>query len=273
MSDVKWIKLATNIFSENRKIKSIEIMPKGDTLITIWFKLLTLAGKINDGGAIYITPEVPYSLRALASELKRPIKTVKTALETFKNYEMITMKDDFIYLSSWCDYQNVEGLEALREYNRLAQQRSRSQRKEQQNVNDNVNDKNSKMSMTCQKENKEGKRTKKEEIKENIKDIEGEIKTKNLDTPTLEEVTAYCNSKGYDFAEKFFYFYNGVCWRNNNGTPIDWRAKADYWALSNAEKKPSRAGDFDPEEAFRLALERTEREFKTTKGDSDGTHV
>ena len=267
MSDVKWIKLATNIFSENRKIKSIEIMPKGDTLITIWFKLLTLAGKINDGGAIYITPEVPYSLRALASELKRPIKTVKTALETFENYEMITMKDGFIYLSSWCDYQNIDALEALREKDRLRKQKERENQKSVRGQSEDSHG-------NCPKETKKEKSTKKENKKE-IKelDIEGENKTLSADTPTLEEVTAYCNSKGYDFAEKFFHFYNGVCWRNNNGTPIDWRAKADYWALSNAEKKPSRAGDFDPEEAFRLALERTEREFKTTKGDSDGTHV
>lgn len=267
MSDVKWIKLATNIFSDNRKIKSIEIMPKGDTFITIWFKLLTLAGKINDGGAIYITAEVPYSLRALASELKRPLKTVENALETFKNYEMITMRDDFIYLSSWRDYQNIDGLEALREKDRLRKQKERENQKSVrgQSVDSRGN---------CPKETKK-EESNKEENKKEIKDldIEGGNKTLSADTPTLEEVTAYCNSRGYDFAEKFFYFYNGVCWRNNNGTPIDWRAKADYWALSNAEKKPSRAGDFDPEEAFRLALERSEREFKSSRGDNNGTHV
>ena len=42
MSDVKWIKIVTNIF-DNRKIKQIEIMPDGDTILVIWFKLICLA--------------------------------------------------------------------------------------------------------------------------------------------------------------------------------------------------------------------------------------
>lgn len=248
MSDVKWIKLATNIFSDNRKIKSIEIMPKGDTLITIWFKLLTLAGKINDGGAIYITPEVPYSLRTLASELKRPIKTVKTALETFQNYEMITMKDDFIYLSSWCDYQNIDGLEALREKDRLRKQREREKRKivQRQSKDSHGN---------CPKERKEEKRSKKEEYKEiQDLDIECKSKTQSADIPTLEEVSEYCKSNGYNFADKFYKYYESVHWLDKNGYPIDWRAKADFWNLSDSEKKTPRYGNFDPNEAFEIAL-------------------
>ena len=251
MSGVKWIKLATNIFSDNRKIKSIEVMPKGDTFITIWFKLLTLAGKINDGGAIYITPEVPYSLRTLASELKRPIKTVEKALQTFKTYEMITMKDDFIYLSSWSDYQNIDGLEALREKDRLRKQKERENQKT-------VRGQSADSHGNCPKETKKEESTK-EENKKEIKelDIEGENKMLSADTPTFEEVTAYCNSKGYDFAEKFFSFYNSVNWLNNNGTPIDWRAKADYWNVTEEEKKPIRYGNFNHAEAFERALKRS----------------
>ena len=246
MADVKWIKLSTNIFSDNRKIKSIEIMPKGDTLIVIWIKLLILAGKINDGGAIYITPEVPYSLRALASEVKRPIKTVKNALETFKNYEMITVVGDFIHISSWSDYQNIDGLEALREKDRLRKQK---ERENQRTVQGQSKDSHG----ICPKERKEEKRSKKEEYKEiQDLDIECESKTLSTDTPTLEEVSEYCRSKGYNFADKFHSYYKSVNWLDKNGRPIDWRAKADYWALIDKEKKPSRYGDFDPEEAFQI---------------------
>ena len=49
MTNVKWIKLATDIF-DNRKIKLIERMPDGDSLIVIWLKLLCLAGTVNDSG-------------------------------------------------------------------------------------------------------------------------------------------------------------------------------------------------------------------------------
>ena len=72
MAEVKWVKVATDMF-ESRKIKQIEAMPKGDTVIAIWLKMLLLAGQINDGGAIYITPENPYTEKALAAELRREL--------------------------------------------------------------------------------------------------------------------------------------------------------------------------------------------------------
>lgn len=119
MSEVQWIKLAVSIFDSNRKIKQIETMKNGDTILVIWFKLLCLAGKINDGGVIYITPDVPYTTEGLADELRRPIAVVKIALDTFESYGMI-LRDDmgFIRLSSWGKHQNVEGLEKIREQTR-----------------------------------------------------------------------------------------------------------------------------------------------------------
>lgn len=136
MSEVQWIKLAVSIFDSNRKIKQIETMKNGDTILVIWFKLLCLAGKINDGGVIYITPNVPYTTEGLADELRRPIAVVKTALDTFESYGMI-LRDDmgFIRLSSWEKHQNVDRLAELREYNRIAQQKSR-ERKKSKEVND-----------------------------------------------------------------------------------------------------------------------------------------
>ena len=49
MADVKWIKIATGIF-DNRKIKQIETLPDKDAILVIWFKLLCLAGNLNDNG-------------------------------------------------------------------------------------------------------------------------------------------------------------------------------------------------------------------------------
>ena len=39
MADVKWIKLAVDMF-DNRKIRQIETLPDGDGIIVIWVKLL-----------------------------------------------------------------------------------------------------------------------------------------------------------------------------------------------------------------------------------------
>ena len=49
MGDVKWIKITTNMF-EDEKVDFIESLPEADTILVIWIKLLTLAGKCNANG-------------------------------------------------------------------------------------------------------------------------------------------------------------------------------------------------------------------------------
>lgn len=130
MADVKWIKLQTDVF-DNRKIKVIESMPDGDTIIVIWMKLLCMAGQINDQGFIYLTSELPYTDEMLATVIERPLSTVRLALQTFEQLHMIEIVDNFIQLPSWERYQNIEGLERVREQNRLRKQRQRIREKEQ----------------------------------------------------------------------------------------------------------------------------------------------
>jgi len=115
--EVKWIKIVTNIF-DNRKIKQIEKLPEGDGIIVIWFKLLVLAGCINDGGAIYFSEEIPYTEEMLAIEFNRPVQTVRLALKVFERYKMIKVIDDVLYISSWEKYQNTEALERMRRQTR-----------------------------------------------------------------------------------------------------------------------------------------------------------
>ena len=118
MADVKWIKVSTSMFEGNRKIKQIEVMPEGDTILVIWLKLLLLAGNVNDHGAIYITPEIPYTEEMLANELRRPLTTVRMALSVFESFGMIEIVDNVFYLSSWDKYQNTDKLAEMREQTR-----------------------------------------------------------------------------------------------------------------------------------------------------------
>ena len=97
MTNVKWIKLATDIF-DNRKIKLIERMPDGDSLIVIWLKLLCLAGTVNDSGLVYLTREVPYTDEMLAATFDRPLTTVRLALQTFERFDMIETVNDILFL-------------------------------------------------------------------------------------------------------------------------------------------------------------------------------
>lgn len=139
MAETKWIRIATNIF-DNRKIKMLEAMPNGDSIVVIWIKLLALAGTVNENGLVYFTETMPYSSEMLATEFNRPLTTVKLAIETFKQFGMIEITNDIIRISNWEKYQNIDGLAKIREQNRLRQQKHRQQLKLECHVTSNVTD-------------------------------------------------------------------------------------------------------------------------------------
>ena len=58
MAEITWVKLTINMF-DDEKIRLIEAMPEADAIIIIWVRLLTLAGKTNDDGRIYIDIIIP----------------------------------------------------------------------------------------------------------------------------------------------------------------------------------------------------------------------
>lgn len=124
MADVKWIKIVTDIF-DNRKIRQIEIMPEGDSILVIWFKLICLAGSINDNGMIYLTKDIPYTEEMLANQFNRPLNTVRMALQVFVQFGMIEIEDNFLHLSSWEKYQSVDKMERIKEQARIRKQRQR----------------------------------------------------------------------------------------------------------------------------------------------------
>ncbi|TFF43647.1 phage replisome organizer N-terminal domain-containing protein [Bacillus thuringiensis] len=125
MADVKWIKLSTSMF-EDEKIRLIESLPDADTLLIIWIKLLSQAGRTNANGYIFLSENIPFTEEMLSTLFNRPIATVRLALQTFKQFGMIDITDDqYICISNWEKHQNVDGLEKIREQNRLRKQKQR----------------------------------------------------------------------------------------------------------------------------------------------------
>lgn len=128
MAEVKWIKMATNIF-DNRKIRQIECLPEGNAIIVTWLKLLCLAGSINDGGYIYFTKEIPYTEQMLSTQFNMPVSTIQLAFHTFEQFEMVEVVDDILHISNWEKYQNIEGMEKIREQTRKRVARHREKQK------------------------------------------------------------------------------------------------------------------------------------------------
>jgi len=126
MPEVKWIKLSTNVFNDE-KIKIIESMPEKDSILIIWIKLLILAGKTNEHGYIYLTESIPYTEETLAAVLNRPLNTIRLALETFLKLQMIAKDERGIQVLNFDKYQ--DGLEKLKELHRERQRRYRQRKK------------------------------------------------------------------------------------------------------------------------------------------------
>ena len=283
MAEVQWIKIYTNMFDISRKIKKIELMPQGDTILIIWFKLLTLAGKVNDGGAIYITQSIPYEIEDLVEELRRPEDIVEKALSVFEMFNMIERDNGFIYISSWEEYQNIEGMEKIREQNRLAQQRSRARRKLLQSEKNKNNDMSCDSHVTVMQSHDIDKEEDKEKDKDIIKEIHKEKTTpqqivdlfnsicvsfpsvSSLSEARKRAINARLNSYTIDDFKKCFEiaesssFLKGENDRNWTAT-FDWLIKdANMPKVLEGQyaNKKCRYGDFDVKEVFKQAVERS----------------
>jgi len=128
MAEVKWIKITTNMF-DDEKIRLIESMPDKDAILIIWIKLLVQAGKTNASGYIYLNENIPYTEEMLATLFNRPISTVRLALKTFQDFGMIEITDKGIYVTNWEKHQNIDGLEKIREQTRKRVAKHREKKK------------------------------------------------------------------------------------------------------------------------------------------------
>ena len=137
MADVKWIKITTDMF-DNRKIKHLRRLPDGNNVVLIWVMLLTMAGRCNSGGMIFLTENIPYTPKMLADELDFEENTVQLALQALEQLGMIVTNNGFFAIAGWEEYQNIDGLEKIREQNRIRQKKFYDKKKELPNVRTNV---------------------------------------------------------------------------------------------------------------------------------------
>lgn len=128
MAEIKWIKLTTDMF-DNRKIKHLRKLPDGNNIVLIWVMLLTMAGRCNAGGMIFLTENIAYTPKMLADELGFEETTVQLALTALENFNMIVTNSGFFTIAGWEEYQNIEGMDKIREQNRLRQAKFKAKQK------------------------------------------------------------------------------------------------------------------------------------------------
>lgn len=135
-----WIKIATGIF-HNDKIEEIERLPKGDTMLVIWFKILILAGRCNAGGYLLLVDGIPFTNEMLAVKFKKKKSIIDRSLAEFERLKMIRRTSEGIYIINFNKYQsldkmnekraqdNLDKVNQKRERDRLRQERYREKKK------------------------------------------------------------------------------------------------------------------------------------------------
>ena len=202
---------------DKRKIKKVRRLPAGNDLLLIWIMLLAMAGKCNAGGHIFITENVPFSEEDLADELDFEVNTIRLALKAFEELNMITTTPEgFINILGWREYQNVEGMDKIREQTRKRVAKCReNKRLEACNAKSNA-------TVTVSNEIEVDKELEKESEKDFTTTTTGEA-------PLLTEVFLYFREMLDEGAAKEaekFHAYNA----NKGWTCLpNWKATADLW--------------------------------------------
>lgn len=129
MADVKWIKIVTDIF-DDEKMLLIESLPSADSLIVIWFKLLCLAGKNNNDGVFLMNDRIAYTEEMLSTIFRRDINIVRLALDTFERFGMIEIINGVITIPNWGKHQTLDSYERKKERDRIYQAERRAKQKE-----------------------------------------------------------------------------------------------------------------------------------------------
>ena len=117
MTYVKWIKIVTDIF-EDEKILLIESLPEADAIIVIWFKLLCLGGRINNGGVLMLNDKLPYTDEMLSTIFRRPVNTIRLAISTFEKFQMVEVINNVITIPNWGKHQSLDKIEKRNDYMR-----------------------------------------------------------------------------------------------------------------------------------------------------------
>ena len=239
MADVKWIKIATDIF-DDEKIMLIEA--SGDdcyAIITVWFKLLCLAGKQNNGGIFMLNDKLAYNEEMLATIFRMKATTIRKALDMFEQFGMIERIEGVVSIPNWNKHQSLDKLEKRKEQVKKNVRNFRERQKQLKLQNLASNDYCNHNVINCN------------QIEED-KEIEEEIDTtinscclehKN-NIPTLEEVKLYCINKNYTFdVSKMYSYYSSKNWELKDNVKIkNWQAVCDLWQ-SNEDKFKHRQND------------------------------
>ncbi|WFR55381.1 phage replisome organizer N-terminal domain-containing protein [Anaerocolumna sp. AGMB13025] len=204
MAEVSWIKLKIDMF-DDEKIKLIQALPEGDSLLVIWIRLIALAGKCNAGGFVLIEEDFPYNDEMLSTIFNKPLNTIKLALSTFERFNMVERTMKGIYITNFDKHQNIDGMEKIREQNRIRKQRQREKQQEIELIEDSHFEDSR---VTCHADVTPSHAIEEEIEKE--KEINNIYSSNEEYSPPLPEQSTDCSQEKIDYA-RIVESFNHIC--------------------------------------------------------------
>lgn len=227
MAEVKWIKICTDIF-DDEKILLIEALPEADAIIVIWFKLLCLAGKQNNSGVFVMNDKLAYTDEMLSTIFRRNINIVRLALTTFDSFGMIERIEGVITIPKWEKHQSLDQLEQAREKTR---QRVAKHREKQKLLAE--SEVTLQYGNVTQIDKNRLDKIRLEEDKNN-----NNTTTKRFNKPTIEEIESYCKERNNNInANAFYDYYESKDWMIGKNRMKDWKASIRTWERNNTKKE------------------------------------
>ena len=293
MAEVKWIKIVTDIFDDEKTLM-IETLPNADSIIVIWFKLLCLAGKQNNSG-VFQLGHMPYTDEMFATVFRRPVNTVRMALKTFEQFGMVEIINNTVTIPNWNKHQALDSYEKKKERDRIYQSQRRA---DQKLIAESMDAESSDNRLTIGRLSDDASSDSSSDVAISDKIRLDKIRLdkireeyiggdeapqpapqaqakKKSTKPTLEEVKAYVAEKGYTFdPEKFWAYYETQGWKLSNGNTMkSWEACCVTWEKRQNDstfkpqmskpinKQAVRGGfsgesSFDPDDFFNKAVNR-----------------
>lgn len=230
-----WLKLTDGFFGQ-KEIKQLRRMAGGDTFTIIYLKMLLRS--LKDGGRLYYEGIDQDFVSELALDLDEEVENVKltVAYLTAKNILVQGSADEYELLTAG-EMTGSEGESARRMRKLRSQRLLASQCDELVTARD--------VEIDIDKDIEIDKRDKRE-------------KRKRFVPPTVEEVKAYADEKGWrssEFDPEYFVnFYDSKGWKAGKDRMESWKSCASGWVARERKKNPPKQEldyEYDPWEVVK----------------------
>ncbi|WP_143318285.1 phage replisome organizer N-terminal domain-containing protein [Clostridium sp. HBUAS56017] len=136
MRERKYVKFRVDMYDDT-KFKIIDMKPERDLIHYVWTRIVTLAGKVNLEGNLYLSKNIPYTVETLAIEFNRDVDQIKLALDVLIDLEMIEFDEGKIYrVKNFVKHQNIK----VKEKNKLNDNKEKIEEQEI-NMKDDIHNK------------------------------------------------------------------------------------------------------------------------------------